>query len=53
MLLVGFRSRLSRVAVLIVFITECAPANVRGALVMMWQMWTGKYFLPLTSEDKS
>ncbi|OJD39050.1 mfs sugar transporter [Diplodia corticola] len=23
-----------------VFAAECAPANVRGALVMMWQMWT-------------
>lgn len=23
-----------------VFAAECAPANIRGALVMMWQMWT-------------
>ncbi len=23
-----------------VYAAECAPANIRGALVMMWQMWT-------------
>jgi len=23
-----------------VYSAECAPANIRGALVMMWQMWT-------------
>lgn len=23
-----------------VYGAECAPANIRGALVMMWQMWT-------------
>jgi len=23
-----------------IYSAECAPANVRGALVMMWQMWT-------------
>lgn len=23
-----------------VFSAECVPANIRGALVMMWQMWT-------------
>ncbi|KAF2500921.1 hypothetical protein BU16DRAFT_185712 [Lophium mytilinum] len=23
-----------------IYAAECAPANVRGALVMMWQMWT-------------
>ena len=25
-----------------VYGAECAPAAIRGALVMMWQMWTGK-----------
>ncbi|KAF2814572.1 putative MFS myo-inositol transporter [Mytilinidion resinicola] len=23
-----------------IYAAECAPANIRGALVMMWQMWT-------------
>lgn len=23
-----------------VYGAECSPANIRGALVMMWQMWT-------------
>ncbi|PVI05411.1 hypothetical protein DM02DRAFT_725112 [Periconia macrospinosa] len=23
-----------------IYASECAPANIRGALVMMWQMWT-------------
>ncbi|KAF2759188.1 hypothetical protein EJ05DRAFT_499609 [Pseudovirgaria hyperparasitica] len=23
-----------------IFAAECAPSNIRGALVMMWQMWT-------------
>lgn len=23
-----------------VYSAECAPANIRGAMVMMWQMWT-------------
>lgn len=23
-----------------VYAAECSPANIRGALVMMWQMWT-------------
>lgn len=23
-----------------VYGAECAPSNIRGALVMMWQMWT-------------
>lgn len=23
-----------------VYAAECAPAPIRGALVMMWQMWT-------------
>lgn len=23
-----------------VYSAECAPAPIRGALVMMWQMWT-------------
>lgn len=23
-----------------IYSAECAPANIRGALVMMWQMWT-------------
>ena len=27
-----------------VYGAECAPAPIRGALVMMWQMWTGKSF---------
>ena len=25
-----------------VYAAECAPAPIRGALVMMWQMWTGR-----------
>ena len=25
-----------------VYAAECSPAPIRGALVMMWQMWTGK-----------
>jgi MFS family permease len=25
-----------------VYGAECSPASIRGALVMMWQMWTGK-----------
>ena len=24
-----------------VYAAECSPAPIRGALVMMWQMWTG------------
>lgn len=23
-----------------IYAAECTPANIRGALVMMWQMWT-------------
>lgn len=26
---------------------ECSPANIRGALVMMWQMWVSR--LPSSS----
>lgn len=30
-----------------VYSAECAPSNIRGALVMMWQMWTafGEFIL--------
>ncbi|KAF7350573.1 MFS domain-containing protein [Mycena sanguinolenta] len=26
-----------------VYSAECSPAIIRGSLVMMWQMWTGKF----------
>jgi MFS family permease len=25
-----------------IYAAECAPPKIRGALVMQWQMWTGK-----------
>ena len=30
----------SHSATIPIYAAECAPANIRGALVMMWQMWT-------------
>ena len=36
-----------------IYAAECAPANVRGALVMMWQMFTvcfSKNFISVDEE---
>ncbi|KAJ9645677.1 hypothetical protein H2201_007506 [Coniosporium apollinis] len=30
-----------------IYAAECAPANIRGGLVMMWQMWTAFGIIPM------
>lgn len=38
--MIGKTAELVNSATIPIYASECAPAKIRGGLVMMWQMWT-------------